>query len=124
MPIAIAPIDRQPRAVPRASTQGGDQRPILRVDRALAAEVLVMFGDFQHALPRHVLAAQHVFEKRQDVFRSFGSAKRNDQDGIVGARLTEHLERRESRPGPLRRRAPICAYDKMTPTGFEPVLSA
>ena len=76
MPVAIAPVDRQLRAVRgQLALERRDQLPVLLVDRADAAEVLVVLGDFEHPLARHVLAAEHVFEKRQHVVGPSGPPK-------------------------------------------------
>src|ERR1700689_1131065 len=46
MPIAIAPIDGKLQAVARQfALQPCDQRTVLIVDRALASEMIIMFGD-------------------------------------------------------------------------------
>ena len=87
MPIAIAPIDRQRRAVGgQLGLEGGDQGPILVVDRTAAAEMLVVLGHGQHPLARDIFAPQHVFQKRHHLVRPFGSAEGDDQHGIVGLR--------------------------------------
>ncbi len=84
MPIAIAPIDGQARAVARQLfAKPGDQRAVLIVDRALAAEVVIMLGDRQHPFPRHIAPAQHVLEKRNDVVRFFRSSEREHQNGVI-----------------------------------------
>jgi hypothetical protein len=67
--------------------QGRDQGSILRVDGADAAKMLVVFGHFQQPLARHGLAAQHVFQERNDVIRSFGPTERNHEHGIVRERI-------------------------------------
>ena len=87
MPVAIAPVDRQLRPVlGQFPLQRGDQLPILIVDRALAAEVVVVLGDFEHPLARHVAAAEHVFQKRQHVVRAVGPAEGDDEQRIVRRR--------------------------------------
>ena len=106
MPVAISPVDRQLRAVAgQLELQIADEGPILLVDRALAAEMIIMLGDREHPLPGDVLAPQDVFQERDDLFRLFRSAERDDQYGIV------------RRPG-------NACHERVTPTGFEPVLSA
>ena len=42
-----------------------------------------MLGDFQHPLAGHISAAEHVFQKRHDVWRPVGPAERDDQQGVV-----------------------------------------
>ncbi len=84
MPIAITPIDGQLQAVARQlAFQRGDQCTVLIVDRAPAIEVIVMFRDGEHALARHVAAAQYILEKRHDVVRLFGSSERKHQNGVM-----------------------------------------
>src|SRR6476469_3112494 len=79
MPVAIAPVDRQMRAVSRKFLfEYSNECPVLIVDRAAAAELVVMLGHFKHSLAGHVSAAQHIFEKRQNVVRSVRAAERYD----------------------------------------------
>ena len=40
--------------------KGRDELPILIVDRALTAEVVIVLGHFEHALARYVLASQDI----------------------------------------------------------------
>ena len=66
-----------------AAAQGGDQFAALIVDRAAPAEVVVVLRHLQHALARHVAAAQDVLEERDHVCRTFRTAEGHDQNGIV-----------------------------------------
>jgi hypothetical protein len=80
VPVAIAPVNWQINVMLRElRAQRVDQRAHLRVQRADAAEVIVVLGHFEHALARHVAAAQHVFQKRHHVFAPLGSAEPDDQ---------------------------------------------
>ena len=89
MPVAIAEVDRQVDAVRvELGSEGRDQRPVLRVDRADAAEVLVVLRDLLEPLARHVAAARDVLEERNHVVRSFGPAERDDEDRVE-ARVRE-----------------------------------
>ena len=63
--------------------QGLDQVADLGVDRADAAEVVVMLGDFQQPLARDVPAARDVLQERHDVFALLRAAEADDQDGVV-----------------------------------------
>lgn len=45
--------------------------------------MIVMLGYFQHPLARNIAAAQHVFEKRNDVFPFFGSTEGENEKGII-----------------------------------------
>ena len=57
VPVAVSPVDRQLRAVDgQFLLQSGYQFTVLLVDRAHAAEPLVVVGHFQHPLAGHVLA--------------------------------------------------------------------
>ncbi len=85
MPVAIAPVNRNPRTQAREfALKAGDQRAILIVDRALAAEVIVMLGDFEHAFTRNVAAAQNVLEERDHVVGLFRTAEGEYDNGVVG----------------------------------------
>ncbi len=84
MPVAVSPIDRQLWPVRRkVFFEGRDQRAVLRVDRADAAEQLVVMRHFHHALARHVSPAQNVFEKRQHLAHPLRPAEGDDHDGII-----------------------------------------
>ena len=83
VPIAIPPINSPGGTVAiQLALEGGNQGPVLGVDRAYAAKVIIMLGHGQHPLARHVLAAQHVFQKRNDVVRLFRAAERYYEQGI------------------------------------------
>ena len=83
MPVAVAPIDGQTRATSlEFILQRQDQLAILFVDRALAAKLLIVLGNFQHSLVRDVLATQHIFQEGNDVGRLLGAAKGNNQQGV------------------------------------------
>ena len=64
-------------------SQRGDQRPVLIVDRALAAEVVIVLGDLQHSLARNVLSAQHVLKERNHIVRPFRTSERDNQQSVV-----------------------------------------
>ncbi len=123
LPVAIAPIHRHPRTMSvQFRPQRGHESPILGVQRADTAEVPIMFRDREHALAGHAFACEHVLQKGHHVGRTLGSAKRDDQHSIerIGHQGTcccakAAVRLRASRPRPRQ---------KMTPTGFEPVLSA
>src|SRR5437868_6472887 len=84
MPVPVAPVDRQIRAVLfEFAFQSGDKFPGLLVDGALALKMVVVFGDREHALPRNVSPPKHVFKKRNDIFSRFGTTERDNQDGVI-----------------------------------------
>src|SRR4051812_46360822 len=84
MPVSVSPIHRQvwPKAQ-QFSLERRNQFPVLLVDRPLAAEVVVVLCNRQHALMRNVSAAQHIFEKGNDVIAGFRATERNYQDSVV-----------------------------------------
>ena len=83
MPVSVAPIDRKIRSLAgQELPQGGDQGAVLIVDRTPAAEVIVVPRDAQKSLARDIAPAGDVFEEGHHVCRLFGTAKRDDQDGI------------------------------------------
>ena len=45
------------------------KRADLLVDRADAAELVIVFGDFEHPLARHIASSEHIFQKRHDIVR-------------------------------------------------------
>ncbi len=76
VPVAIAPVNRQARSIlGKFGLERRDQSPVLFVDRALAAEVVIVLRHLQHALTRHVLSAQDVFQERHYVRGAFGAAE-------------------------------------------------
>ena len=64
-------------------SQGGDQVADLGIDRAHAAEMVVMLGDLQEPLTRDIPAPRHVFQERHHVFPALGTAETDDQDRII-----------------------------------------
>ncbi len=84
VPVAVAPIDGQGVAMlGKLGLQRRDERSALFVDRADTAKMSVMFGDFEHSRVGDVLAAQYVFEERNDIVWAFGAAEGHEQNGIV-----------------------------------------
>ena len=83
MPVAVAEVERQVDAVcVELRPERGDQRPVLRVDRAHAAEERVVLGDLLEPLARHVPAARHVLEEGHDVVHPLRPAERDDEDRV------------------------------------------
>src|SRR5579859_1221298 len=84
MPVAVSPIDRQVRAVlSQFHFKSCNELPILVVDRALTAEVVVVFGHFKHALARHVLTAQDILQEWHDFIEAFGTPEGGNQNRVV-----------------------------------------
>ena len=61
----------------------GDQLAHLVVERAFAAEMLVMRGDFEHPLARGRSGHAGRFRERQHVLHFLGPAESDDEQGIV-----------------------------------------
>jgi len=62
MPVAIAPVNRQMnRALIQLPSQSSNQLAALIVDRAPAAKVIIMGGNFQQAPARDIPAARNIF---------------------------------------------------------------
>ena len=77
MPIPIAPIDGDVWSLlVEQIPECRDQRTVLVIDRTPAAEVVVVFSDFQHAFARNVPSAENILEKRDHVVRRFRPPKR------------------------------------------------
>jgi hypothetical protein len=84
MPIPIAPIDGQRDPISlKIAFDRRNQGSVLSIDRTDAAKALVVLRDGEHPLARNVLAAQHVFQKRNYIGRSLGPAKGDEQDRLV-----------------------------------------
>jgi len=99
MPVPISPVDGQRRALRvEFAFQRGDQSAVLFVDGALAAKVVVVFRNFQHALPRHIFPAQHILQERDDVFRTLRATKRDQQQGVIAFRKNRRESRRHRPP--------------------------
>jgi hypothetical protein len=62
------------------------QRAALVVDRAAAAEVVVVLGDLGQPRLRHVPSAGHGAQERQHVRRFLRAAEGDQQEGVVPAR--------------------------------------
>src|SRR5258708_37646262 len=91
MPVTIPPVDREARtALGQLSFEGSYQGAVLIVDRGLSAEMVIMFGDLEQPRPRNASAAQHVFEKRNDVFTLLRSAEGDQQQRVV-SRTVVHI---------------------------------
>ena len=52
----------------------------------------VVLGDGQQPLPRHVLAADDVFQEWHDVVRPFRSAEGNQEHGVIRRGRTRIIE--------------------------------
>ena len=84
VPVSISPVDRQRDAVPvELRPQRGDQVADLSIDRADAAEMVVVLGDLQKSLAGDVSAPRDVFQERQHIFAALGPAKTDDENRIV-----------------------------------------
>ena len=84
VPVAVAPVHGQ--GAPRPGQLGierGDERTVVRVDRAHAAERVVLPGHDAEPILRHVPATRDVLEEREDVVGALGAAERDDHDGVV-----------------------------------------
>src|SRR6516162_4835392 len=83
MPIPVAPVYRQRDAF----LQLLDQRAVLVVDGTTAVEMVVMLGHLEQPFARYISAAQHILQKRNDVFMFFGTAEGNYQEGVVAGHI-------------------------------------
>src|SRR5262249_54371656 len=84
MPVAVAEIDRQFRALfAEEVLQGGLQGAVLGVEGADAAKMLIMLGDGQQTLARNIAPAKDVFQEGNDLVGTFRSTEGNDQHGVV-----------------------------------------
>src|SRR6476469_4008990 len=59
-----------------------DHLPVLRVDRADAAEELVVVRHLEQPLARYAPAARHVLQKRHHVVHALRAAERDDDDRV------------------------------------------
>ena len=84
MPIAISPIHGKIRtAVSEFVLNGRYQIACLLIDRAFAIEVVIVFGNGEHAFPRDVASAKHVLEEGNDIIMTFRTAEGNHQECVV-----------------------------------------
>ncbi len=80
MPVPVTPVNRQSNTSGlHLPFQGRDQRPILRVDRADSAEMMVVFRDLQHAFLGDATTLEHALEKGDDIGGSLRPSKRNQE---------------------------------------------
>ena len=84
MPVPVPPVDRKgkPAGFQRLF-QGCDQRPVLSVDRADAAEVIIVFRDLHHAFSGYAPALEYALEKRDDIGGSLGAPKGYHEQRVV-----------------------------------------
>src|SRR5579871_3599859 len=76
MPVAISPIDWKVRTVLcQFRLQRGDQLASLLVDGAFSVEVIVVFGDGEHALAGNISPAKDIFEERNNIFPRLRTAE-------------------------------------------------
>ena len=88
VPVAIAKINGQTRPVAgKFFFEPRDQGAVLLVDRAFAAELIVVLGHGQHALARDIFAAEHVFQKRNHVLRALWPTEGDKKQRVVGGRV-------------------------------------
>ena len=116
VPVAVAEVDRQVDAVGvELDSESRDQRPVLGVDRADAAEELVVMRDLLEPLAGDVAPARDVLEERDHVVHPLRPAERDDEDRVeargreggdepVGGRLGNGLAHRSERS-----RARLCS---------------
>ena len=76
MPVAIAPVDGQVGTatiefIPDRCQQGD----VLLVERALAAEVVVVLSHLQHPFAGHVAAAEYILQKWKNITWTIGAAE-------------------------------------------------
>src|SRR5256885_1328484 len=84
MPVAIAPIDRHLRATrSQLGIEQSNQLAHLPIDGTDAAKMVVMFGDFEHALARDIASAQHIFKERNDVSWLLRPAECDQKERVV-----------------------------------------
>ena len=92
-PVAVAPVDRQVETARRElRLQRRDQRAVLRVDGAHAAEAEVVLADSEQTLARDVAAAGDVLEERQHVVGTLWPAEGDEQQGVVRRGVGAHGE--------------------------------
>ena len=83
MPVAVSEVDRQVDAVGvELGAERGDERPVLRVDRADAVEPLVVAGDLLEPLARDAAPPGDVLEEGHHVVHALGPAERDDEDRV------------------------------------------
>src|SRR5687767_9709829 len=86
MPVAVPEVDRQLDTVAaQLAFERGDQRPVLGVDRADAAKMRVVTGDFFEPFAWNIAAAGDVFQKWHDVVHALGTTERKYEERVVRA---------------------------------------
>ena len=83
MPVAVAEVDGEIGALlGEEFGEGVDHGEVLLVDRALAAEVVVMLGYDFETLARDAAAAGYVFKKRHYVGGLVGATEADKKDCV------------------------------------------
>ena len=83
--VAVAPEDGDlDLALLQLGLEGGDEGAVLVVDRAAAAEQLVVVRDVLEPLVRDPAARGHPAQERHDLVGRLRAAERQEEDGVVG----------------------------------------
>src|SRR5580658_673199 len=84
MPVAVSPIDGKVGTLHgQFGLECRDELAILIVNGTFAAEVVVMFGDFEHALAGDIFSAQDVFKKWHYIVGPFGATEGRNEDCVI-----------------------------------------
>src|SRR5262245_40029653 len=101
MPVAVAPVDRQPDIVGgKVGTNSGEQLPALVVDRAPATVAVVVLPYLREPFGWDAAAAGDVLQERDHVVRALRPAKRQEQQRVVGHPVHLHPSWHPPTPAP------------------------
>ena len=85
----VAPIHRQREPVlVELGAKRGQQRAVLAVDRAHAADLVVVLGDVDQPFPWHPATGGHILQKWHHVVGPFGTTEGDEEHGVIGSHLS------------------------------------
>lgn len=84
MPVAVSPIDWQARAVLcKLRLKRRDEPTILFIDGTFAAELVIVLGNFHHALAGYVFPAQYILQEWHDVGRLLRTSEGGYENRVI-----------------------------------------
>ena len=84
MPIPVSPVNREIRPVLRELVlDRRDQVAGLLVDGTFSIEVVVVFGDGEHAFAWNISSTQHVFQEGNHVIVTLRTTEGDNQERVV-----------------------------------------
>src|SRR5215510_2681234 len=68
-----------------------NKRPVLSIDWAYAAKLVIMFGNLEHPLVWDISASQNILQKWDDLIYALRAAERHNEYRIISIMITHKL---------------------------------